>query len=406
MPDQPTSPAEPGAGADVYQQTLTTKSSETGSSQNWSSFFERLIRLGLGDLALRIATILAFLALVLAVSWVMSNFYLKGQVTSYHQPFAAASLTTPTPQVGQPAAESPADKYTGLGIFRLAEIHTSLPAKPRFDILEYEVVKGDTLFSIAQKFNLRPESLLWGNYNVLADNPHSLRPGQKLVILPVNGVYYTWHAGDGLNSVAKFYGVAPELIAGFPGNHFDPATLGDFAKPNIEPGTNLIIPGGKREFVAWSAPRITRTNPAVAKIFGPGACGKIMDGNIGNGSFIWPTANKFLSGFGYSPDTNHYAIDIAGLLGNAVFAADGGVVVYAGWNDFGYGNVLVLDHGNGWQSLYAHLNSMNVECGGSVAQGAVIGTVGNTGNSSGPHLHFELRSDTYGRVNPEDFLQK
>jgi murein DD-endopeptidase MepM/ murein hydrolase activator NlpD len=66
------------------------------------------------------------------------------------------------------------------------------------------------------------------------------------------------------------------------------------------------------------------------------------------------------------------------------------VIVYAGWNDWGYGNVIVIDHGNGWQTLYAHLSQIRVGCGQSVNKGDLIGNVGSTGNSSGPHLHFEM----------------
>ena len=110
-----------------------------------------------------------------------------------------------------------------------------------------------------------------------------------------------------------------------------------------------------------------------------------------------------LSGYDYSPPI-HNGIDIAGAEGNAIFATDSGVVVFAGWSQFGYGYLIVLDHGNGWQSAYAHLSSVGVICGQSVAQGTVIGGLGTTGNSTGPHLHFELRNDMYGKVNPWDFL--
>jgi len=80
------------------------------------------------------------------------------------------------------------------------------------------------------------------------------------------------------------------------------------------------------------------------------------------------------------------------------------VVVYAGWNDYGYGEMVVIDHGSGWQTLYAHLSQVNVGCGEEVYQGNVIGLMGSTGRSTGPHLHFEMRSDDHGRVNPWDFL--
>jgi hypothetical protein len=220
----------------------------------------------------------------------------------------------------------------------------------------------------------------------------------------VDGVYYEWHNGDGLNGVATFYGSTPEEVVKFPANHLSPETIGDYSHPNINAGTWLVIPGGHREFVNWSAPRITRSDPAVAKIFGAGYCGQVMDGPIGTGGFVWPTIDHYLSGYDYSPETNHYGIDIAGNTGNAIYAVDNGVIVYAGWNDWGYGNVLVIDHGNGWQSLYAHLSAYNVQCGSYVYQGGVIGAVGSTGHSSGPHLHFELRSDTYGKVNPKNFM--
>jgi murein DD-endopeptidase MepM/ murein hydrolase activator NlpD len=166
----------------------------------------------------------------------------------------------------------------------------------------------------------------------------------------------------------------------------------------------LVVPGGHRAFVTWSAPRITRDNPGVAKLLGPGSCGTIMDGAVGTGSFVWPANNHWLSGYDFSPSTNHYGIDIAGGLGDAIYASDNGVVVYSGWNNWGYGYVVVIDHGGGWQTLYAHMSSISVGCGQSVYQGGVIGAFGSTGNSSGPHLHFEMLSESYGKVNPWNFL--
>jgi murein DD-endopeptidase MepM/ murein hydrolase activator NlpD len=125
---------------------------------------------------------------------------------------------------------------------------------------------------------------------------------------------------------------------------------------------------------------------------------------MGSLVFVWPTTEHYLSGFDYSPETNHFGIDIAGQMGNPIFAADNGVVVYAGWNDYGYGEMIVIDHGSGWQTLYAHLSQVNVSCGQEVMKGDVIGLMGSTGKSTGPHLHFEMRSDDYGRVNPWNFL--
>ncbi len=223
--------------------------------------------------------------------------------------------------------------------------------------------------------------------------------------MPVDGTYYEWQSGDGLNGVARGLNVRPEDIINYPGNNLDPATIGNYSNPNIKPGTWLIVPGGTREFISWSAPiGVTRQNPGVARQLGPGACGVVSDGAVGYGYFIWPSNKHYLSGFDYSPETNHRGIDIAGSLGEALYAVDAGVIVYAGWNDWGYGNMVVIDHGNGWQSLYAHMSALNVVCGQSVGQGAVIGAVGSTGRSSGAHLHFELMHSSYGKVNPWLYL--
>ncbi|HEY9089302.1 MAG TPA: M23 family metallopeptidase [Anaerolineaceae bacterium] len=400
MQIDPTSQVPPGLDADPVEVEKT-------APRGWSQLWERLVRLGLGEIALRVGTGLVSIVLIFIVLWVMGSFYLKGKVDDQRSSGAAlaAALPTATPTVAPPAfAAPPMEAAFTQGITRLAQLHTTLPSRPRFEISTYTVEKGDTIMGIAEKFGLRPQTILWGNYYTLADDPHKLREGQELNILPVDGVYYQWSEGDGLNGVARFFGVSPEEIINFQGNHLDANALGDWSKPNIAKGTWLIIPGGEREFVSWSAPRISRTDPAVAKIMGPGYCGQVVDGLVGSGTYVWPTVEHYLSGFDYSPETNHYGLDIAGNLGNAIYAADSGVVVYAGWNDWGYGNVVVIDHGNGWQTLYAHLSSYTVACGTSVTQGQLIAGMGSTGNSSGPHLHFEMRNDAY-KANPWDFLR-
>jgi murein DD-endopeptidase MepM/ murein hydrolase activator NlpD len=110
-----------------------------------------------------------------------------------------------------------------------------------------------------------------------------------------------------------------------------------------------------------------------------------------------------VSGNEYIPKI-HPGIDIAAWTGMPVYASDTGVVVYAGWNDSGYGNLVIIDHGNGWQTAYAHNSQINVRCGQTVYQGDVIALAGSTGRSTGPHIHFEMRSDLYGRVNPWLYL--
>jgi len=387
----------------------TDLDSAWGSSERQSRlllFWESLSQAGLAEGVNRIGTHVLLIVLILIISWAMRQFfqYTEPEKTT-EQAALAADLPTPTPIQVPPQLPdfAPESLNNDAGIPRLALLHTTLPTRPRTEVLKYTVVKGDTLFGIAEMFGLKPETLLWGNQFVLGDNPHNLRPEQELNILPVNGTYYKWQAGDGLNGVSDFFGVSAEEIIEYPGNNLDPATIGDYAHPNIETGTWLIIPNGTREFVTWSAPAIPRDNPGVAKVLGPGACGSVADGAVGAGVFIWPANSHFLSGFDYSPSTNHSGIDIDGETGDAVYAADNGVVVYSGWNNWGYGNVVVINHGNGWQTLYAHLSAYNVSCGQSVWQGSVLGAIGSTGNSSGSHLHYEMMYNG-AKVSPWDYL--
>jgi murein DD-endopeptidase MepM/ murein hydrolase activator NlpD len=268
-------------------------------------------------------------------------------------------------------------------------------------VITYTVQQGDTLFGIADFFGLKPETILWGNNEALQDNPHLLSPDQVLNILPTNGTFHEWREGEDFVKVAEFYNVDPVSIVEYPGNHFDLTTF-NYESPEIEPGTWLIVPDGSRPLKDWGPPAISRANPAQARYYGEGYCGSIYEGAIGNGTFIWPTTDHWISGYGFS--AIHPAIDIGGSLGNAIFATDSGVIVYSGWSNYGFGYLVVVDHGNGWQSAYAHLSSIGAVCGQSVFQGSVIGGLGSTGNSSGPHLHFELLFNG-AKVNPLNFVQ-
>jgi hypothetical protein len=400
MSDEQTSDVLTPASADGQN---VTESAEPKRERGLVAVWENIVRLGLGEIALRIGTGLASIALILLVIWVMGNFYLKGEVSGQPQQSAFAAAPTATPKVDLPAF---APVITRNGITRIAQLRTMLPSRPRFEVTQYEVQQGDTVIGIGEKFGISPRTVLWGNYNVLFDDPHRLFPGDELNILPVDGLLYEWHAGDGLNGVAEFFKVSPDAIIDWPGNNLSREALGDLAAPNIAAGTVLLIPGGVREWQGWQNSFIPRSDPAVAKLAGPGFCGTITTGNIGIGSFVWPTTATFISGYHYSPETNHRAIDIGGSIGNALYASDSGVIVYAGWNNFGYGNVVVVDHGNGWQTLYAHImdGGVLVGCGQSVSQGEVIAYMGSTGNSSGPHLHFEMINQSYGKVNPMDYV--
>lgn len=361
--------------------------------------------------AARLGTHALLIVFIFILAAGLRSFYQSAALISPQGEFQWAAAATPTSSP-QPLALPPVSLADAApraarsiqGVQRAADLHTDIPSRGRAEAATYIVQAGDTLFGISAKFGLQPETILWANQETLGDNPHSLRPGQTLNILPVDGVYHRWSAGDGLNAVAEFFHVTPDAIVDFPGNHLDRALLGDFSYPNIEAGTMLIVPGGRREFVSWSAPVIPLDNPGVARVLGPGACESVAAGAVGGGGFIWPAANHYLSGFDYSPEANHPGIDIDGDEGSAVYAADNGVVVYAGWNNWGYGNVVVINHGNGWQTLYAHLSAYYVGCGSSVYQGNSIAAMGTTGNSTGPHLHFEMMYNGV-KVNPHDYIR-
>lgn len=131
----------------------------------------------------------------------------------------------------------------------LNAVPTEAVSKQRIEVITYTVQPGDTILEIAEKFQLKPETILWGNYDTFTDEPSILRVGMELNILPVDGVYYEWKQGDDLNAVASQFGVLPEDIIDWAGNHLNPETLGNFSRPNIEQGTMFVIPGGRREFV-------------------------------------------------------------------------------------------------------------------------------------------------------------
>ena len=368
----------------------------------FSRLMDTLVGIGLGEAILRAGTTILSIILLGVVVWLLRLFYLQQPEVGNVANALETVPTAPVAGIDNVPQQESVDAF--MGIPRLAQVHTTIPSRPRQEVTKYLVQEGDTVFGIADKFGLEPETILWGNYYILLDDPHALQPGQELNILPVNGTYHEWQQGEGLNGISSYYGVTPEDIINYPANNLDIAAIGDFANPNIAPGTWLIVPNGRREFVSWSAPLgVTRENPAYARVLGPGACDAISGGAVGYGAFIWPANKHYLSGFDYSPNANHWGIDIAGNEGEGVYASDAGVIVYSGWNNYGYGNMVLIDHGGGFQSLYAHLSGLNVGCGQSVGQGDVIGAIGTTGRSSGAHLHFEIMTSSY-KINPWDVL--
>jgi len=267
---------------------------------------------------------------------------------------------------------------------RAASPLTPYISRPRKDVISYTVQAGDTLFGIAQQFSLQPESILWANAD-LKDNPDLLSVDMEIAVPPVDGILHTVKKGDTLDSVALKYKVTPDVIVKAPWNNL-------VAGQDAPVGMTLVVPGGKREMVVWQLPATNKPASTVAGAYGwtnAGQCLNVTVKLLGTGKFVWPTNSHWVSGNPYA--WWHQGIDLAGNVGDAVYAADAGTVVWAGPNSWGYGNLVMLDHGNGWQTLYAHLSQVYVRCGQKILQGATIGAVGSTGRSTGPHLHFETR---------------
>lgn len=245
--------------------------------------------------------------------------------------------------------------------------HTSVSQKPRSEIEEYKVENGDTMSTIAQKKGISVDTIKWAN-DLSGD---SIKPGQILKILPVTGVGYIVKTGDSLASVAKKYSAEEQAIMDFPFNDVPD----DF---KLRVGQLLIIPEG-------SPPQILIPKPKPQPQYlaqGPGSAFSAP----GGAQFIWPTNGIITQYFSWY----HPGDDIANRSAPAVSASDGGTVIGAGWNNSGYGNRVIIDHGNGYTSLYAHLSNIYVSAGDTVSSGQLIGQMGSTGRSTGTHLHFEI----------------
>ncbi|HAV76529.1 MAG TPA: hypothetical protein DCX53_04155 [Anaerolineae bacterium] len=324
------------------------------------------------------------------ISWLVTLTLVAGIVGgafAWKQSTTVAQAAVPEPtkspdrepaDVAMPALGGP---EAFVSIERDIHLKTNIPAdKPRYKPVEYRVSRGDSMFAIAESYKLEPETILWANYDVLQDDPHSLKPGQVLKIPPANGIYYQWKENDSLESVSTEFKANVDDILSFPGNDID------LANPKVDSGTWVMIPGGKREFVQWLVPTVASGASGTSST-SQSAC---PGGAVGSGSFVWPADNHFISGNDYW--SGHLGIDIAADTGAAIYAADSGVVTMAqGGYNYGYGNVIQIDHGNGYSTIYAHLSVIGVGVCASVGAGQWIGASGNTGNSQGAHLHFEVR---------------
>lgn len=239
-------------------------------------------------------------------------------------------------------------------------------------ILVYTVQPSETISSIAEKFKVSVETILWQNGLTAVS---VIKPGKQLEILPVIGVTHKVKSGENIGSIAKKYGVGQDKIISA-NNLFD---IND-----IKIGQKIIIPGGKMISPYVSKQKYAQNNvppvSPISKLFLPPTQTIISSG------LLWPTSARIITQY-YS--WRHMAIDIAGPLGTPIYASDDGEVVLSGWST-GYGYNILVDHGNGMRTRYAHNRKLYVEKGDQVIKGQTIAAMGSTGWSTGSHVHFEI----------------
>ena len=286
------------------------------------------------------------------------------------------------PVLQAPTAQDPKSAAIGGAVINVVEDSSLLPVVgPLGSIADaetykqdqisiYTVREGDTLSKIAKMFGVSVSTIYWANNLKSGD---LVKPGDLLVILPISGLQHTVKKGDTIKSLVQKYKSDESEIIVF--NNLPP----DGA---LEVGSVILIPDGEATLPAPSS-----------------SSGKTTAFRGGSGPAITGYYARPISGGRKSQGLHGYnGVDLANSCGTPVFASAGGTVIIArsqGWSG-GYGRYVVIAHPNGTQTVYAHLSLVNLGVGQAVAQGYQVGSIGSTGNSTGCHLHFEVR----GAKNP------
>jgi murein DD-endopeptidase MepM/ murein hydrolase activator NlpD len=293
-------------------------------------------------------------------------------------------LATPVPDIlAQTVANQPLPVIQENSLAPAPNPHTFQTTPPNHNFQTYVVERGDTPNIIASKFNISAETLLGGN-PWLSQESNQLRAGTELIILPIDGVLHTVGPGETVESIAELYEIPVEEIIAYESNSLE-------FPYRLQPETEILVPGARIGQFYWTAPK---------EVAGSGGQQWAVRGT---GTYVWPVTGRCVTNFYWY---GHPGLDVALAIGSPVVASDRGTVTWASWASgpyFDYGNLIVINHGNGYETLYAHLNGINVYPGQVVEQGQYIGASGNTGRSSGPHLHFEIRYNDF-RDNPLNYL--
>jgi murein DD-endopeptidase MepM/ murein hydrolase activator NlpD len=247
-------------------------------------------------------------------------------------------------------------------------------------VTSYTVVAGDSLWSIANTQNLEVDTLVGSN---AFKDSSLLHPGSILRIPNQDGIFYQIKKGDTVEKVARRYQVALDRI-----RKVNPTV--DLV--SLKAGVEVFLPGARPEAIVDAQPK--KPSPSNQKA---------------SRTYRWPLMGRISSGYGWRrhPITRrrdfHTGLDIKANTGVVIRSSREGQVIYAGWMG-GYGKVVVVEHGSGQKTLYAHCSSILVREGSRVSVGQNIARVGSTGRTTGPHLHFEVRNGN-NHINPLRYLK-
>lgn len=317
-----------------------------------------------------------------ALAFALLGFAAPGALPAYAD---KPVITTPTPQptatpviptARQLLSLTPEAERHGAILFLplVSERDSQEGLHVREDSFSYVVQPGDTLWSLALDFGRDLDTMACVTTPLGAD-AETLTPGQTITVPALDDLCYTVTPGQTLAGIATLHGLSVQRIVDVPWNGFK-------AKPYVVRARQRILLPGARP-----APRPRADRRAISYPSDSWAGSSYADWPYGDGHFVWPVLGP-ISQYAHS---GHWALDIAVPTGTPVKAADRGTVTMAGWNPSGYGFRVVIDHGNDYVTLYAHLSDIYVEKGQVVGKGQVIGASGANGNITGPHLHFEIR---------------
>ncbi len=255
-----------------------------------------------------------------------------------------------------------------------ADVAEELAEEERPRVLTHVVQSGETLWDIALAYGIDVDTIVAANDLV---DINRLRIGQELTILTVRGALHTVQRGESLWDISRMYSVPMDEIV----------AMNDITNPSrIQVSQQLIIPGAQATAAALRREALVSSTGQLLR------------------NFDWPTRGRISSRYGPRWGRMHYGLDLAVPTGTPIHAAAAGTVTYSGAMGT-YGIIVIIDHGNGVETRYAHLSRTAVSVGQRVKRGQLIAYSGNTGNSTGPHLHFEIRHRGQA-VDPEQYLKR